>query len=69
MQTSHLALSALSVICCSNLFAEDLKPLDPIKEPDRIAWWQLEEKLGSWPAARNVPTMREATHCRCHRRW
>jgi hypothetical protein len=36
MQTSHLALPALSVICCSNLFAEDLKPVDPIKEPDRI---------------------------------
>jgi ribose transport system substrate-binding protein len=49
MQTSHLVLSALSVICCSNLFAEDLKPLDPIKEPDRIAWWQLEEKLGPIP--------------------
>jgi hypothetical protein len=40
---------AFSVLGCLNLSAQGLKPLDPITEPDRIAWWQLEEKFGPIP--------------------
>ena len=52
MQSSRLAVALLSVVC-SNLLAQDLKPLDPVNEPDRIAWWQLEEKFGPIPASAN----------------
>jgi ribose transport system substrate-binding protein len=30
-------------------FAQNLKPLDSDREPDRIEWWQVSDKLGSIP--------------------
>jgi ribose transport system substrate-binding protein len=38
-----------------SIFAEDLKPLDPDRDPDRIDWSQLKEKLGPLPKITKQP--------------
>jgi ribose transport system substrate-binding protein len=44
-----------ALACClllagvTKFFGEDLKPLDPEKETDRVQWWQLDEKFGPPP--------------------
>ncbi|HEY0792118.1 MAG TPA: substrate-binding domain-containing protein [Chthoniobacterales bacterium] len=37
------------------VFAQDLKPLDPDRDPDRIDWSQLQEKLGPLPKISKQP--------------
>jgi ribose transport system substrate-binding protein len=38
-----------------SIFAQDLKPLDPDRDPDRIDWSQLKEKLGPLPKISKQP--------------
>ncbi len=47
-----LAVAFAVVGCVSqSAVAQNLKPLDSDREPDRVAWWQVSETLGALPKA------------------
>lgn len=49
-RTRLLALLALALLVVGGMFAqEELPPLDPDTEPDRIEWWRMEEAFGAVP--------------------
>ena len=50
----HSLAVAFALIGCvsQSSFAQNLKPLDSDREPDRIEWWQVADKLGAQPKAK-----------------
>lgn len=50
----HSLAVAFALLGCvaQGSFAQTLKPLDSDREPDRIEWWQVNDKLGATPKAK-----------------
>jgi ribose transport system substrate-binding protein len=56
MKVTQLFLALLLMAAMArSIFAEELKPLDPDRDPDRIDWSQLKEKLGPLPKISKQP--------------
>jgi len=50
MNISYIAAAyTLMAVCTVPAWSQTLAPLDPDREPDRIEWFELEEKLGPLP--------------------
>ncbi len=48
-RTSIAMALVLAGTFAQSAFAQSLKPLDSDREPDRIEWWQVGDKLGAMP--------------------
>jgi ribose transport system substrate-binding protein len=49
MKLNYFLTCCLVLGALTKSFGDELKPLDPEKEPNRVQWWQLDEKLGPPP--------------------